>query len=189
MALAEAILVCLAEEPLTGYELAKSFDTSIGFFWRADHQQIYRELKRLRDNDWVSDELVVQQGRPNKRRYSITDAGRAHLMEWSQQPQQPPPIKDDLLVKLYSLADVDAGAVREQIADRLTGHRDRLKLYQRIERTIYREIEEDDVAGVGRLLGLRAGLAYERAWIRWCTDALQQLDSLLLAQSTHANRA
>ena len=125
MALAEAILVCLAEEPLTGYELAKSFDTSSGFFWRADHQQIYRELKRLRENDWVSDELVVQQGRPNKRRYSITAAGRAHLMEWSQQSQTPPPIKDDLLVKLYSLADVDAMAVREQIADRLAGHRDR----------------------------------------------------------------
>ncbi len=179
MALAEAILVCLAEEPLTGYELAKSFDTSIGFFWRADHQQIYRELKRLRENDWVSDELVVQQGRPNKRRYSITAAGRAHLMEWSQQSQTPPPIKDDLLVKLYSLADVDAIAVREQIADRLAGHRDRLRLYQRIADTIYRDVPDDDPAAVGRLLGLRAGLAYEQAWIRWCTDALQRLEPLL----------
>ena len=63
MALGEAILVCLAEEPLTGYDLAKSFDTSIGFFWRADHQQIYRELKRLRTNGWVADELVVQTSR------------------------------------------------------------------------------------------------------------------------------
>ena len=35
MALAEAILVCLAEKPLSGYELAKSFDSSIGFFWRS----------------------------------------------------------------------------------------------------------------------------------------------------------
>ena len=72
MALGEAILVCLAEEPLTGYDLAKSFDTSIGFFWRADHQQIYRELKRLKTNGWVADELVVQTSRPNKRRYSST---------------------------------------------------------------------------------------------------------------------
>src|SRR3984893_14430046 len=49
VALGDAILVCLTERPMTGYELAKTFDASIGYFWRADHQQIYRELARLRD--------------------------------------------------------------------------------------------------------------------------------------------
>ena len=33
---------------MSGYELAKTFDSSIGFFWKADHQQIYRELSKLR---------------------------------------------------------------------------------------------------------------------------------------------
>ena len=46
MALGDAILACLTEHPMTGYELAKTFDASIGFFWKADHQQIYRELSR-----------------------------------------------------------------------------------------------------------------------------------------------
>jgi len=69
--------------------------------------------------------------------------------------------------------------VREQIAERLAGHRYRLRLYQRIADTIYRDVPNDDPATVGRLLGLRAGLAYEQAWIRWCTDALQRLDPLL----------
>ena len=49
MALGDAILACLTERPMTGYELAKTFDTSIGFFWKADHQQIYRELSKLRE--------------------------------------------------------------------------------------------------------------------------------------------
>ena len=49
MALGDAILACLTERPMTGYELAKTFDSSIGFFWKADHQQIYRELNKLRD--------------------------------------------------------------------------------------------------------------------------------------------
>ena len=39
MALGDAILACLTERPMTGYELAKTFDNSIGFFWKADHQQ------------------------------------------------------------------------------------------------------------------------------------------------------
>ena len=178
MALGEAILVCLAEEPLTGYDLAKSFDTSIGFFWRADHQQIYRELKRLKTNGWVADELVIQTSRPNKRRYSITPEGREHLIAWSRESHPPAPVKDDLMVKLYSLADVDIDSVRRQIVDRLDGHRNRLNLYERIERSVYRDTPDDDAGAVGRLLGLRAGFAYERAWIRWCEDAIERLSAL-----------
>ena len=52
MALGDAILACLTERPMTGYELAKTFDSSIGFFWKADHQQIYRELSKLRDRGY-----------------------------------------------------------------------------------------------------------------------------------------
>jgi len=48
MALGEAILVCLTERPMSGYDLAKNFDASIGFFWKSSHQQIYRELGKLR---------------------------------------------------------------------------------------------------------------------------------------------
>jgi len=40
---------------MTGYELAKTFDSSIGFFWKTDHQQIYRELSRLRDRGYIQD--------------------------------------------------------------------------------------------------------------------------------------
>lgn len=178
MALGEAILVCLAEQPLSGYDLAKSFDTSIGFFWRADHQQIYRELKRLKTNGWVADELVVQTSRPNKKRYSITSAGREHLIAWSRESHPPAPVKDDLMVKLYSLADVDISAVRHQIVDRLEGHQARLQLYERIERSVYHDVPQDNPGVVGRLLGLRAGFAYERAWIRWCEEAIQQLAGL-----------
>ena len=45
MALTHAILTALLEEDLTGYELAKQFDVSLGFFWTASHQQIYQTLK------------------------------------------------------------------------------------------------------------------------------------------------
>jgi DNA-binding PadR family transcriptional regulator len=38
LALGDAILACLTERPMSGYELAKTFDASIGFFWKADHQ-------------------------------------------------------------------------------------------------------------------------------------------------------
>jgi DNA-binding PadR family transcriptional regulator len=178
MALSEAILVCLADEALTGYDLAKTFSESIGFFWHADHQQIYRVLRQLKDDGLVTDELVVQQGRPNKKVYSITQAGRERLLQWSRQTHAAPPVKDDLLVKLYGLRDVDVPAVRSQVADRLQQHQQRLALYERIEATAYRDVAPDDAAATGRLLGLQLGLSYERSWIEWCEQALGRLEHL-----------
>ena len=101
MALAEAILVCLMERPMTGYELAKTFDNSIGFFWRAAHQQIYREMQHLSRAGFVDSEEVIQSSRPNKTVYAINTAGLAHLEVWSRQGNDRPPVRDDLLVRLY----------------------------------------------------------------------------------------
>src|SRR6187551_3776004 len=47
MALEHALLVSLSERPGTGIELTCRFDRSIGFFWRATHQQIYKVLRRM----------------------------------------------------------------------------------------------------------------------------------------------
>jgi DNA-binding PadR family transcriptional regulator len=178
MALSEAILVCLADEPLTGYDLAKTFNQTIGFFWHADHQQIYRVLRQLKDAGFVTDELVVQQGRPNKKVYSITRAGRERLMTWSQESEPPASVKDDMMVKLYGLEHVDVAAMRDQVAERLTHHRARLALYERIEAKSFTNVDPVDPTQVGRLLGLHLGLAYERVWIAWCHDALASLDRL-----------
>ena len=45
MSLSYVLLTSLLEKPSTGIELARRFDRSMGFFWHATHQQIYRELK------------------------------------------------------------------------------------------------------------------------------------------------
>src|SRR3984893_17862586 len=103
MALGDAILACLTERPMTGYELAKTFEASIGFCWKADHQQIYRELSKLRDRGHVQARVVVQSGKPNKLVYTLTSEGRAALKHWAARPSSPSSIKDDLLVRLSAL--------------------------------------------------------------------------------------
>ena len=127
VALGDAILACLTERPMTGYELAKTFDSSIGFFWKADHQQIYRELTRLRDRGYIQGREVVQSGKPNKLVYTLTSEGRAALRHWAARPSSPPSIKDDLLVRLYALDSVDIEPLRTDLMARLEHHRDRLR--------------------------------------------------------------
>jgi DNA-binding PadR family transcriptional regulator len=174
VALSDAILVLLTEQPRSGYDLAKSFDASIGFFWTADHQQIYRELARLREKGHVEVREVIQSGRPNKLIYTVTPSGLAALKAWSQRPSVPAPIKDDLLVCLYALEHVDLSALRTRLAQRLELHADRLARFQMI---LKRHFSADhlSLSQTGRLLGLRMGLRYEQACIEWCQEALQSL--------------
>ena len=117
---------------MTGYELAKTFDSSIGFFWKADHQQIYRELSRLRDRGHIQGREVVQSGKPNKLVYTLTPEGRAALRHWAARPSSPASIKDDLLVRLYALDSVDIEPLRADLMARLEHHRDRFARYERI---------------------------------------------------------
>jgi DNA-binding PadR family transcriptional regulator len=177
MALAEAILVCLTERPMTGYELAKAFDSSVGFFWRASHQQIYRELKLLHDKALVHHRDVIQVGKPNKTVYSITQKGLAHLRLWSRELSDRPPVRDDMLLKLYALDAVDREALATEIAARLTKHRARLALYERFLAERYCK-PRLTVRETGRLMGLKVGLMTERGYVTWCEEALATLARL-----------
>jgi DNA-binding PadR family transcriptional regulator len=80
MAIAHAILVSLINTPASGYELAKQFEASVGFFWKATYQQIYRELTKLEDLGWISARVIAQETRPDKKLYSVTELGKQQLM-------------------------------------------------------------------------------------------------------------
>jgi DNA-binding PadR family transcriptional regulator len=162
---------------MTGYELAKTFDSSIGFFWKADHQQIYRELSRLRDRGHIQGREVVQSGKPNKLVYTLTPEGRAALKHWAARPSSPPSIKDDLLVRLYALDSVDIEPLRADLMARLEYHRDRGDRYERILRKRFPQ-DTASAADTGKLLGLRIGLRHERAVAEWCEEAIDALSAI-----------
>src|SRR5438876_10153792 len=163
VALGDAILACLTERPMTGYELAKTFDASIGFFWKADHQQIYRELTKLRDRGHIQGRELVQSGKPNKLVYTLTPEGRAALRHWAARPSVPASIKDDLLVRLYALDSVDVEPLRTDLMARLEHHRDRFARYERLLNKLFPAGTASSVADTGKLRGLRIGLRHERS--------------------------
>ena len=175
MALGDAILACLTERPMTGYELAKTFDASIGFFWKADHQQIYRELSKLRDRGHVQAREVVQSGKPNKLVYTLTDDGRAALRHWAARPSVPPSIKDDLLVRMCALDCVDIEPLRTDLMARLEHHRDRYERYERLLNKRFPQGVAATPAEIGKLLGLKVGMRYERSVAEWCEEAIEAL--------------
>ena len=178
MALGDAILACLTERPMTGYELAKTFDSSIGFFWKADHQQIYRELSKLRDRGYIQGREVVQTGKPNKLIYTLTPEGRTALRHWAARPSTPPSIKDDLLIRLHALDSVDIEPIRTDLMDRLEHHRDRHENYERILKKRFPDGTASGVLDLGNLLLLQLGARHERMVADFCEEALQALSAM-----------
>jgi DNA-binding PadR family transcriptional regulator len=177
VALADAILACLTERPMTGYELAKTFDSSIGFFWKADHQQIYRELSKLRERGHIQGREVVQTGKPNKLVYTLTAEGKAAFRHWSARPSTPASIKDDLLIRLYALDSVDIEPLRTDLMARQEHHRDRFERYERILKKRFPDGTASP-ADTGKLLGLHVGLRYERMVAEWCEEAIAALSAI-----------
>jgi DNA-binding PadR family transcriptional regulator len=178
MALGDAILACLTEHPMTGYELAKTFDSSMGFFWKADHQQIYRELSKLRDRGHVEGREVVQSGKPNKLVYTLTPKGLTALRHWAARPSVPASIKDDLLVRMNALDSLDIEPLRADLMARLEHHRDRYERYERMLGKRFPQGTASSPGELGKLLNLKLGLSHERMVAEWCEEAIEALSAL-----------
>jgi Transcriptional regulator PadR-like family len=76
-------------------------------------QQIYRTLRTMEDDGWVHVTPVAQQGRPDKKVYTLSAAGRAELARWIAEPLtgRASAVTDDrtrdLAVKLHGAALLD----------------------------------------------------------------------------------
>ena len=66
----------LAETPMHGYDLIRTFEERSGGAWRPSPGSVYPTLQLLDDEG-----LVTGEGRDGKRVYTISDAGRAELEE------------------------------------------------------------------------------------------------------------
>ena len=92
----------------SGYEIRKTIQQSVGFFWGESFGQIYPTLKKL-----VADGLIApaksgsapsestSAPRPRRQEYSITAAGRASLQEWLTVPYRDDPPRNEFLLKLF----------------------------------------------------------------------------------------
>lgn len=175
MALSHAIMTALIEDEMSGYELAKAFDASLGFFWHASHQQIYQELRKLADKGWLCQRRVAQRGKPDKQLYALTAAGREVLDDWVFASSRVRESKDDLLVKLYNLSGENLPHLRAEMEARREHMMGRLFLYERIRRRHYADLDKLPLRRKGVFLALLAGIRHGEQYLAWCDESLQLL--------------
>ncbi|MDH3439804.1 MAG: PadR family transcriptional regulator [Gammaproteobacteria bacterium] len=91
----------LTDGPASGYDMKKCFESSFGHFFPAGYGSIYPALATLARNGLVEFEEVAQEGKPDRKVYSITDKGREELMRGLSIPDPSHKIRSEFLATLW----------------------------------------------------------------------------------------
>ncbi|MFQ5409771.1 MAG: PadR family transcriptional regulator [Anaerolineales bacterium] len=179
MSLRHTLLGFLSYGPMTGYDLKKFMDNSTQHFWHAQLSQIYPTLKRMESDGLVESMVLPQEGKPNKKVYSITVAGRDVLMNWLRSATtELPPAKEPNLLRLFFSGALDDDTLLAQLRQQLALHRAQLQRYEDetaayIEQQIIETGRERD--GMMWELAREFGVGYERHYLAWLERAVEMI--------------
>ncbi len=184
--LSYALLGLLARKRLSGYDLAQQMKKRVSPMWSALPSQIYPELARLEAQGLVTHEVVEQQDyRPDKKVYDITEAGRAALRQWVTDPTPISTLRDEFLLKAYTLWLADPQQALERFREHEEAHRKQLTEHEELLARLTREwgsaLEQSDSPLFGSALALRYGIGFEQNYLRWCQWVIKQLEQQLSA--------
>jgi DNA-binding PadR family transcriptional regulator len=98
------LLGLLERQPSHGYELKRDYDAYFGRDRQLPYGQVYSTLGRLaRDGKVLAGETEPGDG-PDRRRYTITDAGITEVDDWLATPAEPEPHLQTVLFAKVVLA-------------------------------------------------------------------------------------
>jgi DNA-binding PadR family transcriptional regulator len=163
------LLGLLEPEPSHGYELKREYDTLFGDNGRPlPFGQLYGTLARLERDGRIAVHGAAPGVGPDRKRYTITPHGVAHLEGWLSTPEQPQPLLQAVLfvkVVLALLSDRPAAAYLDAQRE---AHLDRM-----------RELTTMRKAGpLSRTLLADYGLFHLDADLRWIEMTAARLDQL-----------
>lgn len=164
-----ALLGLLRKQPMSGYDLRKDAERSVGYFWAPAKTQIYATLPKLVEAGFATQEKVVQSARPDKTIYAITQEGRDAVREWVEEaPLDAGQGRNLILLKLYLGEGADPDALQRQLGER---REDAERLLSEL-----RELEASGAGGSEfQALTRRWGVLYAEALLAWTAEASEAL--------------
>jgi DNA-binding PadR family transcriptional regulator len=166
----------------SGYDMRKTIQGSVGYFWGESYGQIYPTLKRLASDGLITPRGRVEtgraaQGRGGRQEYALTAAGHARLREWLALPYREDPPRDEFLLKLFFGREAGPGVAERQVRE-----------FQEKNRRVLATIEEIGRMGTAKnaehphfrywILTLEYGVAQIRAALEWSERALETLQQM-----------
>ncbi len=174
------ILAGLLRKPRSGYDLTRWMERETSHFFAIGHSSIYPALARMQREGLVRFEVVPSEHGPERKVYSVTQAGREALLSWAAQPAAERQVRDEQLVKALCYGFLPKERALARLREEKAGHEEKLALYEEFERGLEVELREGRIsreAYLGTLLTLRRGMGVERSYVAWCEEAAKTIIS------------
>ncbi|WP_166240296.1 PadR family transcriptional regulator [Paenibacillus turpanensis] len=97
----DVILGMLMDSSISGYDIKQNFEKLFSYFYNASYGTIYPTLSRMEKEGLITKQSFVQEGKPNKNVYTITQLGRKAFLEYLQSEIQNAEVKSDFMIRLF----------------------------------------------------------------------------------------
>ncbi len=145
----------LTDGPASGYDLKKEFESTFSHFFAAGYGSIYPALSSLAEQGLVDCEEIPQEGKPDRKVYQITAAGRQHLLTALENPSPCHKVRSEFLATMCFAHLMHAQDIEAVIDNRL----EEIARYQEMFRKFESECMSEWTGGHKFVLGFGKAIA------------------------------
>jgi PadR family transcriptional regulator AphA len=176
--------VLSVQSNLSGYDIRKGIEQSVGYFWGESYGQIYPSLKKLAAEKLIKPVDPKPAGR-KRQEYVITEAGRAQLRAWLALPFHNDPPRNEFLLKLFFGREAARGVALAHVRDVQERNRQMLATLHTIEASVPKDGPPNPNLPYW-MLTLSLGKALTLAALEWGENAMKMLAEQAQHEATTA---
>lgn len=159
----------LTDGEASGYDLKKQFESTFAHYFAAGYGSIYPALSSLATEGLVDCREIPQDGKPDRKVYRITEAGRAHLLEALDNPAPTHKVRSEFLAMITFAHLMSPDQIEQVLANRLAEIDEYMEMFAGFEN----EGMQDWPAGMQFVCG--CGKAVMQAMQRYIEDNGERL--------------
>lgn len=170
-----AILGLVNRQPMTGYDIKKSFEgRALTSFWHAEHSQIYPELKKLVEEGSLEFTTDIRGEKMETKIYTITPAGKEDFLSWLKDDV---PVertyKDIFRLRTFYSDQMDKDDFSSLLESQLKQHTERRDRLVGVRSSVFADKEPTSRSDLGDYMVLNGAILREDAYIEWLTDCIR----------------
>ncbi|TGM58741.1 PadR family transcriptional regulator [Leptospira adleri] len=165
-----ALLGILGETPMNAYEIKKTIEQSIGFFWQESFGQIYPILKQLEKEACLKSSKEKKGSGTETTIYKITPKGKKELKDWLEKPVEKSPYRNELLLKLFFGNHVKKEVLIKHLQDTKEEVLRLMDIYDNIRKFVT-EMENPETNKTLSLITLDFGITTAKGFLDWAEES------------------